>query len=94
LLIKKQFITLNGVPGYFYFFKSKKENDDNWSLDYIGLQPALQQELNVNYELKRENVSINRGKNIDDLIAEHVKSIEIHKRRRASEKTSSYSYYD
>jgi len=94
LLIKKQFITLNGVPGYFYFFKSKKENDDNWSLDYIGLQPALEQELNVNYELKRENVSINRGKNIDDLIAEHIKSIEIHKRRRASEKTSSYSYYD
>jgi uncharacterized protein YbaP (TraB family) len=92
VLIKKQLITINGVEGYYYFFKSKKEKDDKWSLDYIGLQPKSSLELNPDYDYKKTGVTINKGKNIDELISEHIKAIEIINRKRANEKTSSYSY--
>lgn len=90
MLVKKQLIDLNGVEGYFYFFKSKKEKDEKWSLDYIGLQPKLAQELGVSYDLKKTGININKGKNMDDLISEHVKAIKILNRRRASEKANAY----
>ncbi|MCG9881025.1 MAG: TraB/GumN family protein [Bacteroidia bacterium] len=92
LLVKKQPVTLNGVEGYYYFFKSKKEKDDKWSLDYIGLQPQQENQLNVVVDSKKTGIGINRGKNMEELITDHVKSIEILNRRRAFEKTSSYSY--
>lgn len=92
LLVKKQPVNLNGTDGYFYFFKSKKEKDDKWSLDYVGLQPQSDKVLKVAVDTKKTGIGINRGKNMDELISDHVKSIEIINRRRAFEKTSSYSY--
>jgi uncharacterized protein YbaP (TraB family) len=96
IFVKRELLNINGVSGYFYFFKSKKEKDEKWSLDYIGLQPINEVELSVSFDNKRNGVTISKGKKLDDLISEHVKSLLILNRKRASEKTSanSYNYYD
>lgn len=92
VFVKKELLTINGVAGYVYFFKSKKEKDEKWSLDYIGLQPVNVSELKVSFDNKRNGVTISKGKKLDDLMAEHIKSLVILNRKRATEKTSAYSY--
>ena len=63
--ITKKEVTVKNEAGYVYFFKSKKPKDDNWSLDYIGLQPLDLQKVNTNYVTKEKNNKIAKDKNID-----------------------------
>ena len=46
LIEKRSVITLKG-EGYVYFFKTKKEKDDKWKIDYIGLQPSDEKEVSL-----------------------------------------------
>ena len=92
--ITKKEVTVKNEAGYVYFFKSKKPKDDNWSLDYIGLQPLDLQKVNTNYVTKEKNNKIAKDKNIDELIEETLKTIEIIGHKRAREEDDLGGYYD
>lgn len=91
--ISKKVITVQNQTGNVYFFKSKKPKDDNWKLDYIGIQPTNEQQIKIDDTIKEIGEKIMKDKDIDELINEKLKTIEIIGHKRAKEESNFGSDY-
>jgi uncharacterized protein YbaP (TraB family) len=93
LIEKRSVVTLKG-EGYVYFFKTKKEKDDKWKIDYIGLQPSDEKEVSLDGSFEEKGIKIQKGKEISEILDEQIKQIEIEGHKRATEEVKGgYSYY-
>ena len=66
-----------------YFYKSKTQKSDHWTLDYIGLQPLNEKEINIDYKIKETKITIEKHKTIEEIIEEELKSIGLDGHKRA-----------
>ncbi len=76
-LISEVQVEVKGEKGVVFFFKSKGEKDDNWELDYIGLQPLDSSKINVDNLFRSKGKKISNGKDIQELIEEELKEIRV-----------------
>lgn len=90
--ITKKEIIFNSDTGYVYFYKSKTQKSDDWALDYIGLQPLNEKEINIDYKIKETKITIEKHKKIEEIIEEELKSIGLdgHKRAKSTELYSNW----
>jgi len=92
--ISTKVVTVQNETGNVYFFKSKKPKDDNWKLDYTGLQPLSEIEVKIEDVVTKKGEKILKDKNMEELINEKIKSIEIIGHKRAREEDDGSSYFD
>ena len=85
VFIGKEFVKTRRQQGWVYFYKSKKEKDDKWTMAYIGIQPENLTEFSTDMRQTKTRITIPRGAKIEDLIREEIKSIELKDRPRATE---------
>ena len=90
LPITKIEVEVKGKKGFVYFFKSKGEKDDNWELDYIGLQPLDSSKINIVNLFKSKGERISKDKDLDELIEEKLKEIELKGHPRANESEDNF----
>lgn len=94
ILLDKRLVNTTVGNGYVYFFKSKKENEDKWQLDYIGIQPKDVNSITFDNRFDKKGVDIPKDKLIEELIDQQVKEIEIYGHKRADESEDTpYNYY-
>ena len=91
--IKKIKTTVKGEEGYVYFFKSKGEKDDNWELDYIGLQPIDTNKVNVDDTFQDKSNKIGKDKDLEEFIEEKLREISVKGHPRADERENRYGGY-
>ena len=60
--INRQEVQIQDSIGYVYFFKSKGEFDDEWEMDYIGLQPKSNDKININPAFLDKGITIEKYK--------------------------------
>lgn len=84
-LLDKRLVTVKGEEGYVYFFKSKKQKEDRWTIDYVGLQPSDTNQISLDETVEEDGITILKGKDISEIIDEEVKKIEIIGHKRAVE---------
>jgi hypothetical protein len=83
--IRKEWVKTRRQEGWVYFYKTKKERDDNWTLAFIGIQPENLSDFSIDLRQNKTRITIPRGSDIDDLIRDEIKTIELKDRPRASE---------
>jgi hypothetical protein len=88
--ITKKEIVFHSDTAYVYFYKSKTQKSDDWSLDYIGLQPLDEKEINIDYKIKETKITIEKHKSIEEIIEEEIKTIALDGHKRAKN-TDNYS---
>jgi len=91
--IAKKLITIKGNEGYVYFYKSKKEDEDDYSLDYIGLQPKDTTQISNLDNIVKHGVKIDKHKTIDEIIEQELETIQLEGHLRAKKKTTNRPYY-
>lgn len=91
--ITKKEITFHSDTAYVYFYKSKTEKSDDWSIDYIGLQPLDETKININYEILETKIKIEKHKTIDEIIEEELKSIILDGHKRAKTTDEYFSWF-
>ncbi len=91
--IKKIKVTVKGKEGYVYFFKTKGEKDDNWDLDYIGLQPLDENEIKVYNTFEDKGNEIGKDKDLEEFIEEKLREISVKGHPRADERENRYGGY-
>ena len=74
--------------GYVYFYKSKKEKDDDWKLDYIGLQPTDLKEISTSKFIFEKATKIEKHKEIEEIIEKELESIQLEGHKRAKKRSS------
>lgn len=90
--IQKREVIVKQDTGYVYFYKSKSENDDDWSIDYIGLQPMADNEINIFTKIEETGIKIEKFKEIDEEIDEEIESIKLEGHLRAKKSTKGYDF--
>jgi len=85
VFLRKEFVKTRRNEGWVYFYKSKREKEDKWTLAYIGIQPIDLSKFSINLSQSKTNISIPRGSNIEDLIRKEIRVIELKDRPRAAE---------
>jgi hypothetical protein len=83
-LCKKIVQNIKG-EGYVYFYKSKYENQDEWRLNYSGMQPrdtTIVKAMNMVNKLNAETIYIDDD--IDELITKELKKFRLIGRERAN----------
>ncbi len=90
LFLSKEEAEVKGQKGFVYFFQSKGENDDNWELDYIGLQPMDASQVNVLNLFKKKGIKIGKDKDVREMIEEKMKEIRVKDHPRADESENSF----
>jgi hypothetical protein len=85
VFIGKEWVKTRREEGWVYFYKTKKEKEDNWTLAYIGIQPENTNEFSIDLRQSRTRITIPRGASIEELIREEIKTIELKDRPRATE---------
>ncbi len=94
LFVDKREVIVQNDTGYVYFYKSKKEKDDDWYLDYIGLQPLDQKLINISSQFEETRIKIEKYKDISEVIEEQVRSIVLEGHPRAKkEGKENYNWY-
>lgn len=92
--IEKRKVSTTEGEGFIYFFKSKGEKDDKWSIDYVGLQPLNEKEVSIKKGFYKTGVKIQKGKEISEILDDQVKQIEITGHKRADESDyNGYGYF-
>jgi len=90
--VNKFEVTVQNETGYVYFYKSKREKDDDWELDYIGLQPSDTTEVNTSKFIREKGIEIEKHKTLDEIIEEELESIQLEGHKRAKKRTSGNDY--
>lgn len=85
VFIGKEWVKTRREEGWVYFYKTKKEKEDNWTLAYIGIQPENTNEFNVDLRQTKTRITIPRGSVLSDLIHDEIKAIQLKDRPRATE---------
>ncbi len=95
VFIKTVKANIKNKKGLVYFFKAKKQKDEKWKLAYIGLEPLDPRKVNLETEVEKKGIKIKDGKDINELINDKLRIIEIigHKRAREKDKRRYSSYY-
>lgn len=86
LFIEKRKISVQNDTGYVYFYKSKKENDDNWYLDLIGLQPLDSTKINITPQVEETRIKIEKYKKLSEIIDDQIETIKLKGHPRANKK--------
>ncbi|MBL4594103.1 MAG: hypothetical protein JKX68_09850 [Flavobacteriales bacterium] len=93
--ITKKDVFVEKHDAYVYFFKSKKEKDDKWEMDYIVFQLNDDKDISLIQVTSDKGIAIKKDKDFDELMEDKLKEIRIEGHRRAKE-DSGYdfsSYY-
>ncbi len=95
LFIEKHEVVLKNDTGFVYFFKSKGEYDDDWSMDYVGLQPKDKNDINIEPQFIDTGIKIEKYKKIDEIIKDEIEAIQLegHKRAKKSTKALNYDWF-
>ncbi|MFK8037159.1 MAG: TraB/GumN family protein [Crocinitomicaceae bacterium] len=92
--IEKRKVSIQNNTGYVYFYKSKKEEDDDWYLDFIGLQPLDSSILNIKPQFEETRIKIEKYKTISEIIDDQIETIKLEGHPRAKKKeTNGYDRY-
>ncbi len=94
--VTKHIVEIKGKSGYVYFYKSKGFNDDDWALDYVGLQPLDTNEISIVDEVIEKGVKIEKHKTIDEVIEDELESIELigHPRAKKRSKQQDFNWFN
>ena len=90
--VNKFEITVQNKTGYVYFYKSKGEKDDDWELDYVGLQPSDTTQVNTSKFIREKGIEIEKHKTINEIIEEELESIQLEGHYRAKKRSSGNDY--
>lgn len=83
LFVEKREVIVMNDTGYVYFYKSKKEKDDDWMLDYIGLQPLDEDEISTKPEISETGIKIEKFKELSEIIDDQIETIQLEGHYRA-----------
>ena len=90
--IERHEVFLQNDTGYVYFFKSKGEYDDDWTMDYVGLQPTNDKDINIDPKFIDTGIKIEKYKEIEEIIEDEIEAIKLEGHKRAKKSTKSYDY--
>jgi uncharacterized protein YbaP (TraB family) len=95
MFVCKRIINDGKDSGYVYFFKTKEKGDDDWELNYIGLQPLDTTKVSLSKDIRKKGQNLNKSYPIEDIIDEKVNILNLRRRPHAdgSKKRSRYGYY-
>jgi len=82
IFLEKQKVKHLGEEGYVYFFKRKPKEKEYWRFEYIGLQPLDTTTVEAENIIERSSTKINVGDDIDELIEEAVRKLNLTGRKR------------
>lgn len=85
VFIGREFVKTRRQQGWVYFYKSKREKEEKWTLAYIGIQPEKLTDFTTDLRQSKTRITIPRGAKIEDLIKDEIKSIQLKDRPRATE---------
>lgn len=91
--VKKVFIKNKFDEGYIYFFKHQSSYSDKWYIHYAGLQPSVENEINIKYNRKyveKKAATAYTEQEISDEIEKLVKELKLLGRTRAEKEKSRY----
>ncbi len=94
VFISREYVKTRRQEGWVYFYKSKKEKEDKWTMAYIGIQPKKLTDFSTDMRQTKTRITIPRGAKIEELIREEIKSIELKDRPRATEDSYGDSDFD
>lgn len=92
VFIGKEYVKTRRQQGWVYFYKSKRDKEEKWTLAYIGIQPERLTDFTTDLRQSKTRITIPRGAKIEDLIKEEIKSIKLKDRPRATEENYSGGY--
>lgn len=94
--ISKHKVNVQNKEGYVYFYKSKSFKDDDWSLDYVGLQPLDDNEVNIDDFIFEKGIEIEKHKTIDEIIEDELESIQLigHLRAKKRSKGMQFNWFN
>ncbi len=78
VLVKKK-------DSYAYFFKSKREKDDKWEMDYIVVPIEKDKGVSLTEVTSDKGIKIKKDKDLEELMEDKLKEIRIEGRKRAKE---------
>ena len=87
VFLERKLINLQNDTGYVYFYKSKRKNEDDWVLDYIGLQPTNESKITTAPRFITEGVKIEKYKDLNEIMKAEIESILIDGHKRAKKET-------
>jgi uncharacterized protein YbaP (TraB family) len=92
----KHKIEIQGKKGFVYFYKSKSFKDDDWSLDYVGLQPINENEVNADDFIIETKIKIEKHKTINEVIEDELESIQLigHLRAKKRNKGLKFNWFN
>ncbi len=90
--VAKHKVTVQGKEGYVYFYKSKSYKDDDWSIDYVGLQPLDENEVSIDDFILEKGIEIEKHKTIDEIIEEELESIQLMGHKRAKKRSNGMAF--
>ncbi len=93
--IRSEEISIKPFPAVAYFFRTKKKDDKLWSLRYVVVEDKP--EMSVDYVMAKKGENYNKKlDDIDEIIEDTLKEIEIYQRKRAaySGRYNNYDYND
>jgi hypothetical protein len=88
IFLRTEEIIVKNDTGLVYFYKSKGEKDDDWKLDYLGLQPTNLSLINTEFDHRKKGVKIEKHKTIDEIIDNEIKAIQLEGHKRAKKRNS------
>lgn len=90
--ISKKEIKNKDGEGYIYFFKRKSGESKKWKLDYAGLQPKNEKEVEGDPRYTRQNIPLYEDKTIEEQIDEIVKDLNLIGRKRVGSDFGGYNF--
>lgn len=95
VFIKKHLISTKKGKGYIYFYKSKREDDSDWELSYVGLQPVDSSKISLSTYIQEDGIEFYDDEELEEKIEEALKEAKLEGRERASSGRNRYysSYF-
>ncbi|MEM9024036.1 MAG: hypothetical protein AAGB22_09860, partial [Bacteroidota bacterium] len=83
--IGKRWLTLKRGSGYVYFYKLKREDEDDWQIDYVGVQPADSARISMQVSLRQKGLDIDPDKTQEAQLDEIMRDLRWSERKRAKQ---------
>ncbi|UKN02448.1 TraB/GumN family protein [Paracrocinitomix mangrovi] len=81
VFVRKEYVDNGKDQGYVYFFKRKTEDTKNWMIDYVGLMPAEENEMDTHVDTKK-GLSVKNDEEIELTIEKTLEIYEYEHRKR------------
>lgn len=93
--IEKRYVNNGKDSGYVYFYKTKRQGRDTWTMSWGGYQPKDQTKINGKLKLKNKRNSFDKTKDMKEILDEKMEILRLkhHPHASGSERSGYGGYY-